>query len=90
MSAANGAGTHLLQGGATASTGGERQFQLVVFADGPGLDAAVAKVLGEVRSKAVQRQHASRLHEVDEEVEVVETGVVGEREGGVAAVAEDR
>ena len=63
---------------------GQRKLKLVAVAEGEGVEAAGAEGLGKFAGEAVQREHALRLHEFDEAEEVVEVGVVGERERRVA------
>ena len=69
---------------------GHREFELVVASDGPGLDTAFTQRAGKVFGETVQGEHAARIHELDEAEEVVEIGVIGKRERGVALVAKAR
>lgn len=68
----------------------EGHFELVVLVDGPGFDAAVAEGAGEVGGESVESEDALGGDEFDEAEEVGVVGVVGEREGGVALITEDR
>ena len=79
-------------GTVTAAAGAcaERELKLVFLAERPGLHTPRPQIARKRAGKAVQREHELRLHQLDIAHEIRVIGVIGERKGGVAAVAEFR
>ena len=63
---------------------------MIILAHGPRLDAPIAQRPGELLGEAVEREHALRLHRLDEAQEIRVIRVVGKGKRGVALIPEDR
>ena len=62
---------------------------MVLLAQSPRFDAAVAQIAREFRREAVQRQDALWLHQLDVAPQIIVIGVIGKRKSGIDLVAVD-
>lgn len=65
----------------------EGEVELVVFAEGAGVEAGVPEALGEVGGEAVEGEDEAGVDGLDEAEEVGEVGVIAEGEGGIGLVS---
>ena len=68
----------------------QRELQLILLRQRPGIDSAIPQVAREFRRESVQREHAFRFHQLYVANQIVVISVIRERKGRVDLVAIDR